>query len=253
MYHVETYLGAGVAWFVLYLVSGLASDMIVGEPYRKLSKNGKVDWNSRVVSTIHALFVSQGGIRALLQDEQFRNDPFYGYTDFGGWYAAVFSGYIVYDLLLTLVYPKALFSPAMVFHHLVCLTMTSFPLTDWGRHRFLALGCIFLINEISTPLLNHRAFLKALGTPLTSRHVQYTQYAFGISFFWCRVVVEGYALKLILTAPHLNTLEPLFYYAVIIIPAAFFLLQCYWFWLIISRVLFPPSSSKHLKSKSKDN
>jgi len=232
------------------------SNLIVGEPYHKLSKLGKVDWDSRVVSTIHAIFVSQGGIRALWQDEQFRNDPLYGYTDFGGWYAAVFSGYIAYDLLLTLAYPKALFSPAMVFHHVVCLVMTAFPLTDLGGHRFLALGCIFLINEISTPLLNHRAFLKALGAPLTSKHVQYTQYAFGISFFWCRVVVEGYALKLILSAPHLNTLEPFFYYAVIVIPGAFFILQCYWFWLIISRVLFvkqakqPKNSSSKTKTKA---
>lgn len=247
MYHAATYFGSAVVFYVLYLLSDPVSSIVVGKKYDALDRKQKVLWGSCVVSTLHALFTSQGGIRALMDDD-FRNDPLLGYSDFGGWYTAVFSGYILYDLILTLRYMNPLYSTAMLIHHVICLLMTAFPLTDTLQHRFLALGCIFLINELSTPFLNHRHFLRLLGVPYSHPQFQITNICFAVSFFFSRVVVEAYALWIIFQAKNFDQLGPVYRYAVVIIPFFFFLLQCYWFGLIVQRAI--GSGSKKPKTAS---
>eukprot|EP01027_Heterolobosea_sp_BB2_P028007 GEZU01043832.1.p2 GENE.GEZU01043832.1~~GEZU01043832.1.p2 ORF type:complete len:271 (+),score=60.72 GEZU01043832.1:186-998(+) len=251
MYEVDTICYSIGAGFVLYNISGWISHYLC-KGYRDLKPHQRAEWCSYVVSSIHALVVSITAIYLLTNDPDLRNNIVFASNPYGMKIMAVFFGYLIYDLIITIRHYKTLMSPSMLFHHVICITMTCFPLTDALQHTYLCPGCHFLINELSTPLLNHRYFLKTLGYGVTHPASVVTTLAFAVVFFFCRVVVNGYLLVRIFsqTSDIYSKVNTAAFVGVLFFPMVFFLLQAYWFASIVKRIVSTVRKSGGKKASS---
>lgn len=86
-----------------------------------LSDKQRVEWNSRTVSTFHALLVGIFCLYILLFDDVVNEDPVWGDPTLVKTNVAITTGYLISDLLLIFYYWKAIGDKFFVVHHLAAL------------------------------------------------------------------------------------------------------------------------------------
>lgn len=181
-----------MCWEVMYQIVKLA---LKGSPHPKIKQLGA----SYFVAFLNAAICSFGGLWAVMSllagdfagrmvvgDAQ---SPYWPGGPAGelvyGWFAHCFLGWLVYDVVhIAFWYPK-LGGADTVAHHVgfVCLTCLG------SSHRILPLPVAWLlVGEISSLPLNIRWFLIYSGRGATPA-LNLTNYVFGLSFLFVRVVV----------------------------------------------------------------
>ncbi|XP_075907307.1 uncharacterized protein LOC142904834 isoform X3 [Nelusetta ayraudi] len=93
----------------------------VSPGFLNLSDKQKVEWNSRTVSTFHALLVGIFCLHILLFDDAVNEDPVWGDPTLVKTNVAITTGYLISDLLLIFYYWKAIGDKFFVIHHLAAL------------------------------------------------------------------------------------------------------------------------------------
>lgn len=86
-----------------------------------LSDKQKVEWNSRTVSTFHALLVGIFCLFILFFDDAVNEDPVWGDPTLVKINVAITTGYLISDLLLIFYYWKAIGDKFFIVHHLAAL------------------------------------------------------------------------------------------------------------------------------------
>uniref|UniRef100_A0AAZ3S422 TLC domain-containing protein n=1 Tax=Oncorhynchus tshawytscha TaxID=74940 RepID=A0AAZ3S422_ONCTS len=89
--------------------------------YRRLSPKHTVEWNSRTVSTFHALIVGLFCLYILLFDDAVNEDPVWGDPSLVKINVAITCGYLLSDMLLICYYWRAIGDKFFVIHHLAAL------------------------------------------------------------------------------------------------------------------------------------
>ncbi|KAL0489646.1 5 TM domain-containing transmembrane protein [Acrasis kona] len=115
-----------------------------------------MDWDSRIVSNVHAIFVSVMAIYTLFFEE--KTFSLTSSTRVTNATMMISAGYFLYDIIIVLMYFRN--DLGMIAHHLLgfggWILVCSY---DLGVY----IGMIFLLTEISTPFVNGRHFLSTMN------------------------------------------------------------------------------------------
>ncbi|XP_055784178.1 TLC domain-containing protein 4-B-like [Salvelinus fontinalis] len=151
-----------------------------------LADQQKVEWNSRTVSTLHALVVGFFCLYILLFDDAVNEDPVWGDPTLVKINVGMTTGYLISDLLLIFYYWKAIGDKFFVVHHLAALYAYYYVL----GHGMLPYFANFrLLAEFSTPCVNQRWFFEVLGYPKSSKPNIANGMAMALVFFLVRIAV----------------------------------------------------------------
>ncbi|NXJ78598.1 TM56B protein, partial [Trogon melanurus] len=183
-------IGIAVASFTVFqllfhvLSSWVSTRITPG--FNNLSQKRKIEWNSRTVSTFHALVVGGFCLYILLYDDAVNADHLWGDPSIVKLNIAITTGYLISDLLLIIYYWKAIGDKFFVIHHLAALYAYYFVLSKGLLAYF---GNFRLLAEFSTPFVNQRWFFEVLGYPKSSKANIVNGVLMTVVFFVVRIAV----------------------------------------------------------------
>ncbi|XP_048449369.1 TLC domain-containing protein 4-B-like isoform X1 [Rhincodon typus] len=162
--------------------------------YKNLSREQKTEWNSRCVSTIHAVVVGGLALYILWFDDLVNKDHIWGDPKLVKLNIAIASGYLINDLMLLIWHWKTLGDSFFLSHHLAALYAYQYVL---GQGLLPYFANFRLIAELSTPFVNQRWFFEVLQFPRNARLVVLNGVAMTVSFFLVRIaVIPSYYLQM---------------------------------------------------------
>lgn len=186
MRELSVVAGSFVGFQVLFSgVSPLLSSTLT-EGYGRLPPTKLNEWNSRTVSTVHALIVGLFCLYILRYDDAVNADPVWGDPNLVKLNVAITCGYLLYDLVLLARNWAAMGDSFFVCHHLAALYAYGYVLTRGVLPYFANFR---LISELSTPFVNQRWFYEVLRYPRSDRLVVANGVAMTVVFFLVRIAV----------------------------------------------------------------
>jgi hypothetical protein len=229
-------LASTVAWAGAYAATCALSHAL-SRTYRSLpSPAARAGWDTRVVSTLHAVLIVA---LALAGGVDLITDPAHATTllslrasPLTTAALGVSAGYFLVDLFLVVRHP-GLGGPAMAAHHCAALAALAVGGTrDEGHLWTLAL----MLAEATTPLVNARYFLDAVGL---RSHALYILNGLALTASWFVVRVAGFAAFFWALWTHradVAALSPLCRGLLSTVPVLFGGLNLYWFALLLRGV-----------------
>ncbi|KAL8164589.1 UNVERIFIED_CONTAM: Transmembrane protein 56-B, partial [Gekko kuhli] len=121
--------------------------------YSALPPVKRSEWDSRCVSTVHAMVVGLFCLYILWYDDAVNANPIWGEPRMVKLNVAITCGYLLYDLLLLVRYWRTLGDSLFVSHHLAALYAYGYVLSRGVLPYFANFR---LISELSTPFVNLR-------------------------------------------------------------------------------------------------
>ncbi|XP_041033331.1 TLC domain-containing protein 4-B-like [Carcharodon carcharias] len=146
-------VGSFFVFQVLFHVVTPRLSTLLSWGYKNLSQEQKTEWDSRCVSTIHALVVGGLALYILWFDDPVNRDHVWGDPTLVKVNIAIASGYLMNDLVLLLRHWKTLGDWFFVSHHLAALYAYQYVL---ARGLLPYFANFRLIAELSTPFVNQR-------------------------------------------------------------------------------------------------
>jgi len=151
-----------------------------------LSKRDKRDFEVAVASSVHATVACAVSLTVILRPDATIGigdvAKLYGYSPRSQFAFGVSSGFFLWDLFTVVTDPEH-FDLGFLVHAVVCLTV--YVLGQYPVFHYY--GPAFLLFELSTPLLNLRKALLALGQKGSPLFVR-TERAFGVVFLVARIL-----------------------------------------------------------------
>ncbi|KAH9286191.1 Transmembrane protein 56-B [Echinococcus granulosus] len=147
--------------------------------YRALNKYKRMEWDSRVVSTLHATSVSILCVVALMKESQLWEDPFFAQGRIGLTALCISIGYFLCDLISMPIYYDRKNQLIFTVHHSVA-TISFYLILIYRVGLFF--GVYRLTTELSTPFTNQRWFYRKVGYTLDRRRVAIVSLIFSIFF-----------------------------------------------------------------------
>uniref|UniRef100_A0A4W3H5F6 TLC domain containing 4a n=1 Tax=Callorhinchus milii TaxID=7868 RepID=A0A4W3H5F6_CALMI len=127
--------------------------MLCCKGFRTLTDLQKTEWNSRIVSTFHALVVGILCLYLLWVDDAVNADPVWGDPSLVKLNVGLTAGYLISDLLLILWYWKAIGDKYFVIHHLTALCAYYYVLILSGTQLLQSPPCPILSRKIDASSL----------------------------------------------------------------------------------------------------
>ncbi|MBN3323942.1 TM56B protein, partial [Atractosteus spatula] len=158
----------------------------ISSGFQKLNEKQKIEWNSRTVSTLHALMVGIFCVYILFFDDAVNEDPVWGDPTLVKLNVGITTGYLISDLLLIFYYWKAIGDKFFVVHHMAALYAYYYVL---GQGLLPYFANFRLLAEFSTPCVNQRWFFEILGYPKSSRPNIANGIMMAVIFFLVRIAV----------------------------------------------------------------
>jgi len=239
-----------VLFWLLYNISVIISSRF-SSLYKRLTEAEKIDWNTRVISTVHAVVAVFGAIYCLNFDPDCSKDYLFGVSAIGDWVITLSLSYWVFDLFLILIYYKYIGEVGMIVHHAAGIIPFSL-----GRFygELYGYGFWILFTELSTPLVNNRWYIavskKYPSEKMNRNFMERLELINGI-FMWfaflvCRVINLPYLLfNMYMNYPIMYERgHPIVYVLVISGSVVVTLLSFYWFLKITNGLIRKLKSSK---------
>ncbi|XP_016301475.1 transmembrane protein 56-B-like isoform X1 [Sinocyclocheilus anshuiensis] len=171
--------------WLFHSVSPWASSRI-SPGFLKLTHKQKIEWNSRTVSTLHALLVGLFCLYILFFDEAVNQDPVWGDPTLVKINVSITTGYLISDLLLIFYFWRAIGDKFFVIHHLAALYAYYYVL---GQGMLPYFANFRLLAEFSTPCVNQRWFFEVLGYSKASKPNMANGVLMAVVFFLVRIAV----------------------------------------------------------------
>jgi len=232
-------------WTAMYFLFAMISPVFLFKKhFNLLSEEDKVDWNSRIVSTVSSIWCTIGAI--LILDDIFHSkDPltFVYNSIYCRVYYSALLGYLLYDLILILMNPN-LREKGIIIHH--TLGLIAFPCI-----LHLQLGgfppAMFFLSEATTPFVNLRWYLDKCSKKGSSAYL-YNGLAMWFGFLFLRILPIPLSTYVFLTDFKFLCKSFTLIGGIGIFAVAFsgFCLNMHWFFLMTKGVL------KVLRGQSKD-
>uniref|UniRef100_A0A7N6BVC5 TLC domain-containing protein n=2 Tax=Anabas testudineus TaxID=64144 RepID=A0A7N6BVC5_ANATE len=178
--------GSFVGFQLLFSVASPRLSSIITPGYGQLPPTKLTEWNSRLVSTVHALIVGLFCLYILWFDDVVNANPVWGDPSLVKLNVAITCGYLLYDLVLLACNWSTMGDTFFVCHHLAALYAYGYVLTRGVLPYFANFR---LISELSTPFVNQRWFYEALKYPRSHRLVVSNGVAMAVVFFLVRIAV----------------------------------------------------------------
>uniref|UniRef100_A0A3P9I1S5 TLC domain containing 4b n=1 Tax=Oryzias latipes TaxID=8090 RepID=A0A3P9I1S5_ORYLA len=178
--------GSFVGFQLLFSVVSPRLASTITPDCRRLPPPKLTEWNSRLVSTVHALIVGFFCLYILWFDDVVNANPVWGDPNLVKLNVAITCGYLVYDLVLLACNWKTMGDGFFVCHHLAALYAYGYVLTRGVLPYFANFR---LISELSTPFVNQRWFFEALKYPRSHWMVVSNGVAMAVVFFLVRIAV----------------------------------------------------------------
>ncbi|XP_058509059.1 TLC domain-containing protein 4-B isoform X1 [Solea solea] len=178
--------GSFVTFQLLFSVASPWLSSAIAPGYRRLPLTKLTEWNSRLVSTVHALIVGLFCLYILWFDDAVNANPVWGDPSLVKLNVAITCGYLLYDLVLLACNWSTMGDSFFVCHHLAALYAYGYVLTRGVLPYFANFR---LISELSTPFVNQRWFFQALNFPRSHRLVVINGVAMSVVFFLVRIAV----------------------------------------------------------------
>ncbi|XP_034046924.1 TLC domain-containing protein 4-B-like isoform X3 [Thalassophryne amazonica] len=178
--------GSFVGFQLLFLVASPLLSSAITPGYAQLPPTKLTEWNSRLVSTVHALIVGLFCLYILWFDDAVNANPVWGDPHLVKLNVAITCGYLLYDLLLLACNWSTVGDSFFVWHHLAALYAYGYVLTRGVLPYFANFR---LISELSTPFVNQRWFFEALKYPRSNRMVVLNGVAMAVVFFLVRIAI----------------------------------------------------------------
>ncbi|XP_060883320.1 TLC domain-containing protein 4-B [Labrus mixtus] len=178
--------GSFVVFQVLFSVASPLLSTAITPGYGRLPSTKLTEWNSRLVSTVHALIVGLFCLFILRFDDAVNADPVWGDPNLVKLNVAITCGYLIYDLVLLACNWSTMGDSFFVCHHLAALYAYGYVLTRGVLPYFANFR---LISELSTPFVNQRWFFEALKYPRSHRLVVLNGMLMSLVFFLVRIAV----------------------------------------------------------------
>ncbi|CAJ1075401.1 LOW QUALITY PROTEIN: TLC domain-containing protein 4-B [Xyrichtys novacula] len=175
-----------VGFQVLFSVASPLLSSAAAPGYGRLPPTKLTEWNSRLVSTVHALIVGSFCLYILQYDDAVNANPVWGDPNLVKLNVAITCGYLLYDLVLLACNWSTMGDSFFVCHHLAALYAYGYVLTRGVLPYFANFR---LISELSTPFVNQRWFFEALKYPRSHRLVVLNGVAMAVVFFLVRIAV----------------------------------------------------------------
>jgi len=218
-----------LVWFVVYFVSKRLSPVLF-RSYNKLTKAERSEWNSRVVSDIHAIWATYGAVLIMLTLDQF---DWFGQSDYIYLFYPTLTAYLAYDLLVVIAH-RNLWDKGTMLHHTVGI-LGFLVVMKFNIAHFIA--NIFYITEATTPFVNQRWFFDKTGMKQSPLYVV-NGFIMWLGFLVMRV---GFAPAIFITLHKdfdriVGILGAPILYSVTAMMFAMVMTNTYW-WFLISRGL----------------
>lgn len=122
--------------------------------YNDLPDSRRIDWDTRVNSSVHAAIVSSMCVYAYLYDDELETNPIWHNSPIVRTECAVVMGYMLADAVIMTIYYKQIGEVFFYFHHAASIYAYYYVvaygvMTSFANYRLLA--------EISTPFVNNRS------------------------------------------------------------------------------------------------
>uniref|UniRef100_A0A0X3P340 Transmembrane protein 56 n=1 Tax=Schistocephalus solidus TaxID=70667 RepID=A0A0X3P340_SCHSO len=147
--------------------------------YRSLNKNRRMEWDSRVVSSIHATIVSVLCVLSLIKERGLWQDPLFATGDIALHALSISIGYFLCDLISMPIYYKGKNLAIFIVHHSAAL-IAFYLIFVYRIGTFF--GVYRLTTELSTPFTNQRWFFRTLGYTPDRRRVALTTLVYSVLF-----------------------------------------------------------------------
>ncbi|KAK2894263.1 TLC domain-containing protein 4-B isoform X1 [Channa argus] len=178
--------GSFVGFQLLFSVASPWLSTTITPDSGRLPPTKFTEWNSRLVSTVHALIVGLFCLYILWFDDAVNANPVWGEPSLVKLNVAITCGYLLYDLVLLTCNWSTMGDGFFVCHHLAALYAYGYVLTRGVLPYFANFR---LISELSTPFVNQRWFFEALKYPRSHRLVVLNGVAMAVVFFLVRIAV----------------------------------------------------------------
>lgn len=154
--------------------------------YNDLPEASRIDWDTRVNSSVHAVIVSSMCVYAYLCDDELQTNPIWHNSPTVRTECAVVMGYMLADAVIMTIYYKQIGEVFFYFHHAASIYAYYYVvvygvMTGFANYRLLA--------EISTPFVNNRYFFDVLGIKKTDPLGFTNGILMTLSFFAVRILV----------------------------------------------------------------
>ncbi|DBA95616.1 hypothetical protein WJX82_002044 [Trebouxia sp. C0006] len=205
-------------------------------PRKPLKRADRIEWNVRVVSSIHAVVLVLGAYLTWQETRHLSDySSIFGIVWAPDFFARIFIGYLVYDMVVMVWYYKELQDPTAILHHFIFLMAATYVVA----HSIMAYAFSWLaFTEVSTPFLNIRWHFAVLGWKDGPGYL-YNGLALLVSFIVSRVILYGLGLLDLFRLRHLwlQSSIPLGYKVVVALFGLGWILNVYWGRLIVSAAL----------------
>ncbi|XP_054464173.1 TLC domain-containing protein 4-B [Anoplopoma fimbria] len=178
--------GSFVGFQLLFSVVSPRLSTYITPGYGLLPSTKLTEWNSRLVSTVHALIVGLFCLYILWFDDAVNANPVWGDPSLVKLNVAITCGYLLYDLVLLACNWSTMGDSFFLCHHLAALYAYGYVLTRGVLPYFANFR---LISELSTPFVNQRWFFESLKYPRSHRMVVINGVAMAVVFFLVRTAV----------------------------------------------------------------
>ncbi|XP_049621988.1 TLC domain-containing protein 4 [Suncus etruscus] len=177
---------------LFHLVSSRFSAKI-STGFNKLSPQKKIEWNSRVLSTIHSSAVGILSLYILFFDEC-KADPLWGRSSLVEMNISISSGYLFSDLLILLLNWKGIDDLAYILHHSTALYGYAGITDFWNTG--LHWKCSHYLQNFPGPFVNQRWFFEVLNYPKLSK----------------ANIINGILMTVVFFIVRVAAMPPLYYY-----------------------------------------
>ncbi|KAG6010187.1 hypothetical protein E4U21_007664 [Claviceps maximensis] len=189
--HIHEILLSALFYFVIfYPVSPVVSRILAPNHYARLSRRRRLNWDAHVVSMVQSVLINVLAIWVIVSDKEravmTRDERIWGYTGATSMIQALAAGYFLWDLIVTSL-NFDVFGLGTLAHAVAALLVYSFGFRPFVNYY----GCIFILWELSTPLLNIHWFMDKLDMT-GSRAQRYNGFLLLFTFFSCRLVSGTY-------------------------------------------------------------
>ena len=242
-------VAAGVYQGIFSILSPLVSSYLIPERYSKWDERTRINWNTRVVSFVQAVFICAKALAVIVGDPSRKTataeQRLWGYSTAAGEVQAWAAGYFLWDVYVSSRYMTqtgwaglahavcALTVTLIGFVSIFCAYEVSFILLMSGQRPFANYyGVNFVLYELSTPFLNVHWSCDKFD--LTGSNLQlYNGFALMTTFFGSRLVWGTYQTWLLskdmLTAWRAGPVPSVLFSTYLLANTSLTCLNFYWF------------------------
>lgn len=214
----------------IYDISRLISSAFI-KVYSGLSRKQQIEWNNRVISTVHAIFITIMSVYLTFWSDLYTDNETTGLLIFqksalSTFVLGVSIGYFLSDLGMIFWFYPTLGGMEYVLHHLLSMSALVYAML-FGEGQFYVY--LVLISETTTPSINLRWYLDAVGL---RRSKAYVVNGVVIFFTWlvARILLFMYLFYHLITHyDQVKQLPPLGYGLVLVTPTVISALNLMWF------------------------